>query len=165
MRTSATDRRSFVQRIVGWCLAAAAAPQVVFAQQAARTGQEPARLTFPQALTSNDRDVVAGFVKRNGRVATGAPLEERVEAMKLLAHGPARRASPGSGMGKRQETCAACQAAAAILLRRSVNNPREFRAFVDGVGGRAWVEQAMRTFENAELRSALEKGLAGIKAS
>jgi hypothetical protein len=98
-------------------------------------------------------------------VAAGAPLEERVEAMKLLAHGAARRASPSSGQAKRPEACAACQAAAAILLQRSVNNPREFRAFVVGVGGRAWVEQAMRTFENAELRSALEKGLAGITSS
>jgi hypothetical protein len=33
------------------------------------------------------------------------------------------------------------------------------------VGGRAWVEQAMRSFENAELKNALEKGLAGIKSS
>jgi hypothetical protein len=85
--------------------------------------------------------------------------------MKLLAHGAARRASPSSGQGKRPEACAACQAAVAILLRKPVNNPREFRAFVDGVGGRVWVEQAMRSFENAELRSALEKGLAGIKSS
>jgi hypothetical protein len=84
--------------------------------------------------------------------------------MKLLAHGAARRASPSSGQGKRPEACAACQAAVAILLRKPVNNG-EFRAFVDGVGGRVWVEQAMRSFENAELRSALEKGLAGIKSS
>ena len=168
MRTSSTDRRSFVQRIAGWFLAAAATPLAAAAQQAdsASSGsggaQEPAARTLPQALASNDRELLARFVSRNGRVAGGARLGDRVEAMKLLAHGPTRRASPTDASGKHREACVACQAAAAVLLRSSAGNPQEFRAFVDGVGGRAWMERAMGSFEHAELRSAIQTGLAGM---
>jgi hypothetical protein len=167
---SCIDRRSFIRRTLAGVAALAAwrAPTAA--------GRDPAVRTLGEALATGDREVVARFIMASPAKAVAADLRERVVALRLMAHGTASReevearlrtrAPEARVAGKGTEACLACQGASHLLVREASGNPDDFQAYVEGVGGRSWLEAALPTFENADLQAEIQRGLrAGARSS
>ena len=157
------DRRSFIRRTLAGALA--------LVVPTARAGADRKRVvrTLREALDTNDPDAVAQFILDSPDQATAADLRERVLALRLMAHGTtsqeematrlgARR--PGTpAAGKSEASCLACQGASHVLVRAASGNPQELRAYIDGVGGRGWLETSLATFQHRGLQAEVQRGL------
>jgi hypothetical protein len=157
------DRRSFIRR------ALAAALTLTASRSQAQGGRKPPAGTLAEALETNDRSAVARFITASPRISAAADLRERVAALRLMAHGTTsheemearlRSRQPGApDAGKSAAACLACQGASFELVRAASNDPRALQAYIDGVGGRAWLESALATFEHRGLQSEVRAGL------
>ena len=101
-----------------------------------------------QAIQRNDAAGVAAYVTAYPIQAANAPLQEKIDLLKILRSGCGEDGGGGGGGGG----CVAYQRAAATLLSTE-RNTRQLALVVQALGGQELLKQNFHRIEDLKLRT------------
>jgi hypothetical protein len=111
--------------------------------------------SLSQAVASGDAANVASFIQKNPTKSSAAPIQEKIEALKLFKIAEQKAGYARNGLNGRAD----CEKAAVILLASTEKNANERSQINKSLGGKQWLRQEMPKIQDDKLRKIAEQEL------